>query len=452
MVRYLWRRPRSSSQRRSPLQGVLGLRDRLTLWLETHWVNPAYSGWVLAGLCVFFFAAASNTMAGWLYVMSGLGLALLAVAAVLVRRGLARLTVQRTNPAPVSLGQELTFDLVVNNGDRRAKSLFQIIDPLPSSLGEPQIHPVRLIPPGQSHRWRYQQLAQRRGLYRWDQIQLRTEAPLGLCGYRRSLAVKAKAVVYPTILPLERCPLIDLAGERQQTEPERSSRSQAAAEGLTRSLRPYRWGDPIRMVHWRTSARFGELRVRELETVQSGREIILAIDSGSPWQSLGLDAPDRAAPPWGDATPELEPVDSFEQAVTALASLYRYASRRYGQVQLWTASHGLIHGEQRVLEALAAVQPGQSAEAIAPPALPLIWLTQDPASLAALPSQSAWLLWPQAQGQLPQLPAGPLRGTVIDPSQPLGLQLQGQLQDPNLAQHPAQEPARTTPAPSKPLG
>jgi hypothetical protein len=38
-----------------------------------------------------------------------------------------------------------------------------------------------------------------------------------------------------------------------------------ATEGITRALRPYRWGDPIRLVHWRTSARFGDLRIRELE-------------------------------------------------------------------------------------------------------------------------------------------------------------------------------------------
>lgn len=442
MVRSLRRRrPSPSPRRRSP-----GLRDRITLWLETHWVNPAYGGWVLAGLCLFFFAAASNTMAGWLYVMSGLGLALLGVAAFLVRRGLAGLTIQRLNPAPVSPGQALTFEVVVTNGDRRAKSLFQIIDPLPSGLGEPQIHPVRLIPPGQSHLWRYQQVAQQRGLYRWNQIQLRTEAPLGLCGHRRSLPIKAKAVVYPTLFPLEHCPLIDRSGERQQTEPERSSRSQAAAEGLTRSLRPYRWGDPIRMIHWRTTARFGELRVRELETVQLGREIILAIDSGHPWQSLGLERP-RPVPSAASAPgPRLshppgqhrETIDSFEQAVTALASLYRYASRRYGQVQVWTASHGLIQGEQRILEALAAVQPGQSSGAIpdrsgkpmAPPSLPLIWLTQTPASLAALSAQSVWLLWPQPLGQASPLPPSPLQGKVIDPSQPLPLQLQGPLQAP----------------------
>jgi len=108
--------------------------------------------------------------------------------------------------------------------------------------------------------------------------------------------------------------------------------------------------------------------------------------------------------------------------MTALASLYRYANRRYGAVQLWTASHGLINGEQRVLEALASVKPGEAKEGITKPRIPLIWLTQDAASLGDLPANSSWLLWPEPKRQ--SSPSTPLRDSIIDPSQPL----QGQLQ------------------------
>jgi len=47
-------------------------------------------------------------------------------------------------------------------------------------------------------------------------------------------------------------------------------------EGLTRSLRPYRLGDPTRLIHWRTSARYGELRVRELEVMTGGKKLLSA--------------------------------------------------------------------------------------------------------------------------------------------------------------------------------
>nr|WP_231939937.1 DUF58 domain-containing protein [Dolichospermum compactum] len=53
---------------------------------------------------------------------------------------------------------------------------------------------------------------------------------------------------------------------------------------LLRSLRPYRINDPTRLIYWRTSARYGELRVRELEVITGGQEILIAIDSSFQWQ------------------------------------------------------------------------------------------------------------------------------------------------------------------------
>lgn len=54
--------------------------NRITTWLENHWVNPAYGGWLIGGLALFFFGAATNTMAGWLYVISGIMIAIMAAA------------------------------------------------------------------------------------------------------------------------------------------------------------------------------------------------------------------------------------------------------------------------------------------------------------------------------------------------------------------------------------
>jgi len=94
-------------------------------------------------------------------------------------------------------------------------------------------------------------------------------------------------------------------------------RFHVATEGMTRSLRPYRMGDPTRLIHWRTSARYGELRVRELEVVTGGQEIIIALDSAAAWQE-----------------------DNFEQAVIAAASLYFYSQRQQLNVKLWTGLTG----------------------------------------------------------------------------------------------------------------
>lgn len=356
------------------------LAPRIANWLERHWVTPAYSGWLILSLTLFFFLAATNTLAGWLYVLSGIGIALLIVAAVLPERMLRQLQVQRQPIIPVSVGDHLTVELQIANRSRQPKALLEVHDQLPHVLGEPQVHSVEVIAPQDHHTWIYYYPTQQRGIYRWHTVDLRTGAPLGLFWCRRSYRAKAMAVVYPTVLALAQCPLVDEMGRDASLLFRSDRRTQSATEGLTRSLRPYRWGDPTRLVHWRTSARYGELRVRELEVLSGGQELIICLDSAAAWQ--------QSAP--------VQPTDDFEQAVIAAASLYFYACSHQQNVKLWTAGTGLIQGNQVVLEALAATQVGETVRAESLPSVPLIWITPNPVSLSTLPSGSRWLLWPPA--------------------------------------------------------
>ncbi len=359
---------------------MMHLSRRITDWLESHWVTPAYSGWLLGGLSVFFFIAGMNTLSGWLYVISGIGLALLAIAALLSRRTLRKLQVSRPPIHPVSAGDLLTVELVVENHSHQPKALIQVQDELPSALGNSINKSIELIPGHRSHHWIQVYPTQRRGVYRWHTVQLRTANPLGLFWCRRDYAVKAYAVVYPTVLPLVQCPLIDEMGQDASLLFNSDRRAQAATEGLTRSLRPYRWGDPIRFVHWRSSARYGELRVRELEVFTGGQELVICLDSHHPWTVDSLDSLERTG-------------DPFEAAVIAAASLYFYACHRNLNVKLWTAATGLIQGNQVVLEALAETQAGEAVRAPNLPQVPIVWLTQNPGSLKTLPPGSRWILW-----------------------------------------------------------
>lgn len=378
--------------------------QRITNWLETHWVAPAYSGWLLGGLSLFFFAAATNTMAGWLYAISGVMMALIAISAVLPARSLRGIRVQRLPIPPVSAGEAIAVELHIENSSSRPKTLLQVRDLLPSTLGNPQQRSIEQILPQQADSWLYSLPTQRRGLHRWHTVELRTAAPLGLFWRRQQQTVKAVAIVYPTVLPLSQCPLLDDMGQRNNTQTQSSYNPLGATEGLTRTLRPYRWGDPSRLVHWRTSARFGELRVRELEVFTGGQEIVIALDSGALWAD-----------------------DRFEQAVTAAASLYFYAQRRQQPVSLWTAATGLLRGSQAVLETLAAVTCAESPRSPHLPDQSLLWLTQQPASLDALPVGSHWLLWEAIPtADQPQLPL-PGSGLYVQPSLSLQTQLQAPL-------------------------
>lgn len=343
--------------------------SRIQQWLETRASSPAYGGLVLLLIAIAFFGAATNTMVGWLYALSGLIFALLAVAAVLPPRALKQIKVRRAPIYPVSAGEQLTLEIILENPTRQPKTLLQVIDQLPSGLGNPSESAIEMIPANDSYHWVYNTVAAKRGIYHWSQVDLRTATPLGLFWSRRHREVKAKAIVYPLVLPLRQCSLLDTLGEEDSDQFPQEKRFQAATVGLTRGLRPYRRGDSPRLIHWRSSARYGELRVRELEMSVGGQDVVICLNSAIAWEE-----------------------EVFEDAVIAAASLYFYACRSQLNVKLWTARSGLIQSQEEVLGVLASVQFQESKEQ-APPSLPLVWLTCKAKEVNDLPRGSRWLLF-----------------------------------------------------------
>ena len=372
--------------------------QRFSYYLERRWVAPAYMGWVLLGLALFFFAAATNTLAGWLYVMSGVLLALLAIAAILPPRNLGGLQVERQPSRPVFAGETVFIELTIQNLQRQPKGLFLAIDEVPEILGEPQSLSLRAILPGQSHLWSYPLLTRQRGHYHWAGGTLRSAAPLGLFWSRRQFIAPAAVVVYPKVLPLTRCPILEGLGTQNGRQWQHSRAVEAATEGITRALRPYRWGDSTRFIHWRTSARYGELRVRELEKTASGQEVLVALDQQSNWS-----------------------IEGFEQAVVAAASFYTYALKEGFTAALWTSQRGLLQDYRRVMATLAEIQPTGSTEySQKPPAQSLMWLTAgvDEAQLPPGSRRCCWI----GRGRTTAAHSQPT--LWIDVDQPLQPQLQ----------------------------
>ena len=348
---------------------------RISDWLENRWVAPSYGGWLLAAIALALFGAATNTMAGWLYVMSTTIFALLLLGAILPKRAIEKLKIRRRAIEPVSAGDELTIELEISNPTSKAKNLIQIQDILPYVLAQPKQTAIEVIPPKSSDRWSYYCPTTKRGIYQWHEIKLRSGNPLGLFWCSRSRQIPTKAIVYPQILPLARCPLVDSIGQDDSIIDACEQRYQTASQGLTRALLPYRSGDPMRLIHWRTSARLGEFKVRELEIITGGQEVIICLDTNSQWEE-----------------------ETFDRAVTAAASLYFYAYKSQLNVKLWTASTGLLSGKRAVLETLAGILPTEDNNSSEIPTLPLIWLSQNSASIPALPVGSRFVMFTSGSG------------------------------------------------------
>ncbi|MEO0409307.1 MAG: DUF58 domain-containing protein [Cyanobacteria bacterium P01_A01_bin.135] len=399
--------------RPTPLRLIRRFRNRL----EAAGLNPDYSGWLSLGLAGFFFAAATNTLAGWLYLISGILMALLVISTLLTKQSLSGLQVKRSPLPPVHVGDKVYVAVTLLNAHPQPKRLLQAIDHPPDALQTPQTPPTTAIAQvagqGQYH-WTYEAMARRRGVYRWEAVSLRTASPLGLLWRCQTAKAPSRLIIYPQVLPLSHCSLLNgLAGLGQQSSPGQALTP--ATTGILRSLRPYRWGDPMRLVHWRSSARYGELRSRELEDPLGHRQITVALDE-SDWD------------------PEY-----FEQAIIAAASLLRYGQTQQLNVQLWTASTGLLDQPTRVMEALARIVPAPRRSG-SPINGPFVGITNRLAlfsaqvGASALAPQCRWILWPAtaeaatgaAIGTANRATVGEAAPSVlkIDPHQPLAPQLQ----------------------------
>jgi len=371
-------------------------------WLETHWVAPAYAGGLLLGLTIAFFGAAVNSMAGWLYAISGIMLAIALINVWSSPRSFQGLRVQREPIRPVSVGEPLTVEVMLENTTARPKVLLQVRDNVPPQFGDCPETAIAAVAAQKRYSWRYICYPTRRGIYHWESLSFRTAAPLGLFWCQRSQSAPAHATVHPAIVPLAKCPLIDQLGTAAGVRWRASYQSQNSNEGLTRAVRPYRWGDPTRLIHWRTSARYGELRVRELEELTADNQVLIALDTSDRWSE-----------------------DAFESAVSTAASLYLYSLKQQLTVALWLPHTGILQNKHAVLSALAEVMPGQTASNSRVPGQSVLWLGPSSLPPHSLPQGSIWVQWFDKT-------AGSLSGRALQPTltinsaQPLAEQLQAE--------------------------
>jgi uncharacterized protein (DUF58 family) len=154
-----------------------------------------------------------------------------------------------------------------------------------------------------SARWEFGLPCRRRGVYQLGPIELTSGDPFGLFGRRAVRSVYRSVVVYPRVVPLRRL------GFPLSTEPGSALPRRALQEDPSRAagVRAYRPGDPLRRIHWKASARQGELHVRLLDP------------AAAPTLMLVL-ASDTFDYPWNRYRQDI-----FELAVTAIASIARRA-------------------------------------------------------------------------------------------------------------------------------
>ncbi|MEU0336203.1 DUF58 domain-containing protein [Streptomyces sp. NPDC006193] len=243
-------------------------------------------------------------------------------AAVLYRTRHRVAAGRRLSPARVPAGGEARVHLWMDNVSRLPTGLLMLQDQVPYVLGPRPRFVLDRIEPGGRREVSYRVRSDLRGRYPLGPLQLRLTDPFGMCELARSFAAADTLTVIPRVEPLAP---VGFGGEAQGRGDGRQ-RSLAFAGEDDVIPREYRYGDDLRRVHWRSTARHGELMVRREEQPRRSRCTVLLDTRGGAFAGAGPDS-------------------AFEWAVSCAASVLAHLLERGFSVRLLTDTGSVVPGE-----------------------------------------------------------------------------------------------------------
>lgn len=284
---------------------------------------------------------------------------------------------ERTITPAVRAGEMVTVHMTVWSEKRLKRPLITVLDHVPRRVRPRNETPSLPIAPSydQPIQTKYSFRPTRRGRYVWSQLTAVSSDALGLVSQSKTYSVEpAELTVYPTPLAVN----IQFTPQGGWGQSELES-GRATGSGLeTRGIRSYNPGDPIKHIHWASTARTGNVMVKEFES-GSGLSMKLLLQR-------------RAGTEIGTGE-----VSSFEAMCSHALFLCTSFAKKGAYVllpQMETLEAAMSHPEARereVREALTDIQPDQPLD-----------LSSEVAVLDMKPGESLVL---QVCVQDPQLPS-----------------------------------------------
>jgi uncharacterized protein (DUF58 family) len=317
-------KPQTSSPTRPPIPQP----PRRNYWLPRT-IRPTREGWWFIGASFAVGFAATNTGNNLLYLILAMLLSFMAISGVLSEQTMRRIRLERERPRRLFAGVPAPFGARLTNRKRRLSSFALHLSEADPGGGRGPSHFLLKVPPQGREIWRYTLTFPRRGLHYLPGLRILTRFPFGLFAKVSRPILPDPVLVYPALRPLApaEVPFALDPGWRERDRP-----GQGAS---LRNLRPYRPGDDPRLLHWKTSAKIGDLMVKELG------------DEDRPRVRLVVEDPAPGTPP-----------DVVEANLSYAASVAAHAIRLGAQVDLAIAggASGFGQGEahlDRMLERMA---------------------------------------------------------------------------------------------------
>jgi len=233
------------------------------------------------GLTIGIGLAATNTGNNLLFLVLGLMLASIIISGILSEESLRGVRVERRLPSVATAGQPALIGLLARNGKARAPSFSLEVREARGDVSGRGF--LVLLPARQAAEVAYRFVPQRRGVHRFEQIEVATRAPFGLFEKSRPLDAPAELAVFPRQVPAP--PAVSRALAREGERPQ-----DRIGLGLeVHSLREHRPGEDARSIHWKSSARAGRLIAVDREQ-ERRRRVCVVLDQ----RALQGDALERA--------------------------------------------------------------------------------------------------------------------------------------------------------------
>ncbi|MGA5194944.1 DUF58 domain-containing protein [Streptomyces exfoliatus] len=229
---------------------------------------------------------------------------------------------RRLTPQRVEAGTEARVQLRMENVSKLPTGLLMLQDHVPYMLGPRPRFVLDRVEAGGRREVSYRVRSDLRGRFPLGPLQLRLNDPFGMCELTRSFSAYDTLTVVPRT---EVLPPVKLVGEASGYG-DGQQRSLALAGDDDIIPRAYRHGDDLRRVHWRSTARYGELMVRREEQPQRARCTVLLDTRRVAYQGSGPDS-------------------AFEWAVSGAASALVHMLERGYAVRLVTDTGSAVPGE-----------------------------------------------------------------------------------------------------------
>ena len=300
-------------------------------------IKITFTGWLFLALCIAIGFAALNTGNNLLYLIFAMMLSFLVLSGILSNNTLSNIHLNARYPSRIFARQNIRTKIHIQNNKKWFPSFAVVIQAKSKNIDHIQSSFIVKIPPESSRETKTSFQFSKRGYQNLPSYQLETTYPFGLVKKFIDARSAHKSLIYPELFPIK-----SILNIQSMNIGQRLSRKKGDS-GNPYGIRDFVYGDHYRYIHWKSSAKSQNLRIKEFETEKRNKVNI----------QLKLLPNDKTEEKWR------------ELAVSATASLIQAFSDQNFRINLQINDQTIKNPKEQVdmyFAALALAEPAKLGE------------------------------------------------------------------------------------------